>query len=126
MAEDSDLERTEPASSRRLERAREEGQVARSRELSTFMLLISGGAAMWWFGGHAVGEFKSWLARALTIDPRLAYDSDLATSRLTDFSIDALIIVGPLLGLMFIAAAASPMLLGGWLFSPSALAPDFT
>ncbi|MBX7021155.1 hypothetical protein EX238_23300, partial [Providencia rettgeri] len=32
MAEDSDLEKTEPASPRRLEKAREEGQVARSRE----------------------------------------------------------------------------------------------
>jgi flagellar biosynthesis protein FlhB len=126
MAEDSDLERTEPASSRRLERAREEGQVARSRELSTFMLLMSGGAAIWWFGGPAVGEFRGWFARALTIDPQLAYDPQLASARLTDFTIDALVIVAPLLGLLFLAAVSSPMLLGGWLFSASALAPDFT
>jgi hypothetical protein len=35
MAEESDLEKTEPASPRRLEKAREEGNVARSRELVT-------------------------------------------------------------------------------------------
>ena len=35
MAEESDLEKTEPASARRLEKAREEGNVARSRELTT-------------------------------------------------------------------------------------------
>ena len=36
MAEESDLEKTELPSQRRLDQAREKGQVARSRELSTF------------------------------------------------------------------------------------------
>jgi flagellar biosynthetic protein FlhB len=40
MAEESDLERTEPASARRLEQAREEGQVPRSREIGAFLVLI--------------------------------------------------------------------------------------
>jgi len=35
MAEDSDLEKTEQASDRRLEKAREQGDVPRSRELAT-------------------------------------------------------------------------------------------
>ena len=39
MAEESDLEKTEPASPRRLEKAREEGNVARSRELATLVML---------------------------------------------------------------------------------------
>ena len=42
MAEESDLERTEPASSRRLEQAREEGNVPQSRELMAFMVLAAG------------------------------------------------------------------------------------
>ncbi|MEF8711236.1 MAG: EscU/YscU/HrcU family type III secretion system export apparatus switch protein [Candidatus Accumulibacter propinquus] len=37
MAEESDLEKTEAASSRRLEQAREEGQVPRSREIGAFL-----------------------------------------------------------------------------------------
>ncbi|HJX58206.1 MAG TPA: EscU/YscU/HrcU family type III secretion system export apparatus switch protein, partial [Thiobacillus sp.] len=36
MAEESDQEKTEPASPQRLQKAREEGQVVQSRELSTF------------------------------------------------------------------------------------------
>jgi flagellar biosynthetic protein FlhB len=126
MAEDSDLERTEPASSRRLEKAREEGQVARSRELSTFLLLITGGAGAWWLGGRAVAGFQDLVRRALDIDPRLAFDSGLATSRLGELSIEAFIIIAPLFGLLLVVAAASPMLLGGWLFSTTALVPDFT
>ncbi|HET8791847.1 MAG TPA: EscU/YscU/HrcU family type III secretion system export apparatus switch protein, partial [Modicisalibacter sp.] len=43
MADDSsDEEKTEDPTPRRIEKAREEGQVARSRELSTFMLLLGG------------------------------------------------------------------------------------
>jgi flagellar biosynthetic protein FlhB len=46
MAEDSDLEKTEPASPRRLEQAREEGQVPQSRELSAFLVLMAGAGAL--------------------------------------------------------------------------------
>ena len=47
MAQESDLEKTEPGSPRRLEKAREEGQVARSRELTTFVLLVAGIGGLW-------------------------------------------------------------------------------
>ena len=42
MAEESDLEKTEPASSRRIEQAREEGNVPHSRELGAFLILLAG------------------------------------------------------------------------------------
>ncbi|OXH84324.1 hypothetical protein CA831_30735, partial [Burkholderia multivorans] len=41
MADESDLDRTEAATPRRREKAREEGQVARSRELASFALLAA-------------------------------------------------------------------------------------
>ncbi|HEY9460534.1 MAG TPA: EscU/YscU/HrcU family type III secretion system export apparatus switch protein, partial [Paralcaligenes sp.] len=47
MAEESDLEKTEAATPQRLEKAREEGQVARSRELNTFLLLAAGVGGLW-------------------------------------------------------------------------------
>ena len=47
MAEETDLERTEPASQRRLEQARERGRVARSPELSTFAVLLAAGGGHW-------------------------------------------------------------------------------
>jgi hypothetical protein len=39
MAEDSDLEKTEEPTGRRIEQAREQGQVPHSRELGTFLVL---------------------------------------------------------------------------------------
>jgi len=46
VAEESDLEKTEDPSPRRLEQAREEGQVPQSRELSTFLGTVTGAAAL--------------------------------------------------------------------------------
>ena len=51
MAGDSDLEKTESATPRRLQKAREEGQIARSRELSTFALLAAGFYGVWGMSG---------------------------------------------------------------------------
>ena len=51
MAEDSDAEKTESASPKRLEQAREEGDVPRSRELATFTVLMTAGAGLWMTGG---------------------------------------------------------------------------
>jgi len=48
MAEESDLERSEPASQRRLDQARERGEVPRSPELSTFSVLLAAGAYDAW------------------------------------------------------------------------------
>ena len=66
MSEESDLEKTEAASPRRLEKAREEGQIARSRELGTFMMLAVGVAAIWAGGGSLyqglTGVLRSGLA----------------------------------------------------------------
>ena len=52
MAEDSDLEKTEPASPRRLEEARKKGNIPRSRELNTFAILIVAGATLLMMGAQ--------------------------------------------------------------------------
>jgi flagellar biosynthetic protein FlhB len=51
VAEESDVEKTESATPKRLEKAREEGQVARSRELTSFALLAAGFVGIWGFSG---------------------------------------------------------------------------
>ena len=55
MAEDSDLEKTEPASSRRIEKARDEGDVPRSRELATCSVLLASGLGLWMMG-HKIDD----------------------------------------------------------------------
>jgi len=126
MAEESDLERTEAPSQRRLEKAREEGQVARSREATTFALLLGAGAGLWW----AAEPMRIGLSRIVSdslIVPREALDDpSTMLDRLLVLSFDALAVVAPVLGLMFVVALVAPMMLSGWLVSTEALKADFS
>ena len=126
MAEDSDLEKTEQPSQRKLDQAREKGQVARSRELSTFAVLLAGGGTLWFMGASFTQHMVKLLHDGLTLDRELAFNPDLMIPRLYDLSLDALITFFPFLLVVMLAAAFSPLLLNGWLFSVQALQPKFS
>ena len=126
MAEDSDLEKTELPSQRRLDQAREKGQVARSRELSTFSILLAGGATIWFMGASLAQHMTESLRNGLTIDRTLAFDTRLIIPHLYDLAVNALFTFSPLLLVVMLAAAFSPLLLNGWLFSVEALQPKFS
>ncbi len=126
MAEDSDLEKTEQPSQRRLDQAREEGQAARSRELSTFSVLFAGGAGLWLMGSALSAQLIKLLRDGLTLDATLAFNADLLLPRLHTLSMEALVAFLPLLLLLLVTAALSPLLLNGWIFSLKPLQPDLS
>ncbi len=126
MAEESDLERTEQPSLQRLEKAREEGQVARSRELTTFVLLMAGGAGLWFMGSAITQKLVKMLRDGLTLDKRLTYDTEQLLPHLHALSFDALLALLPFLFVLLLAAVLSPMLLNGWLFTLQPLQPKFS
>lgn len=125
MAEDTGLERTEPASVRRREQAREEGQVARSRELSTLALLLAAGGGMWLMGAGLGDQLHGLVRHGLQLEPALAFDTDLMLLRLKDSFTGVLLAFSPLLLLLVLAGLASAMLLNGWLFSLKPLMPNW-
>lgn len=125
MAEESGFERTEPASTRRREQAREEGQVARSRELSTLALLLAGGGGLWFMGAGLSERLSGMMRHGMQLDRALAFDTDLMLARLQDASTDVLLAFLPLLLLLVLAGIASALLINGWLFSLKPLAPDW-
>lgn len=126
MAEDSDLEKTEQPSQRRLDQAREKGQVARSRELSTFAVLLAGGGTLWFMGASFTQHMVKMLHDGLTLNRDMALNPDLMIPRLYELSLGMLMTFAPLLVAVFLAAALSPLLLNGWLFSVEALQPKFS
>ena len=74
MAEESDLEKTEDASPRRLEKAREEGDVPRSRELATFAVLMAATLGLWMTGASIVAQLKQTLIKGLQFDTQTVFD----------------------------------------------------
>lgn len=125
MAEESDQEKTEAPSPQRLEKAREDGQVLQSRELATFVVLMTGGAALWMMAG-GLGQTLSGIVRGgLHFEPGIARDDTLVLAQLSHQFFEAAWALAPFLGLVAIATLAAPFLLHGWLFSTKAIAPDF-
>lgn len=121
MAEDSDLEKTEQPSSRRLEQAREEGQIPQSRELSTFLVLIAGIGALWMMGEWISGRILGILRASFAIERARAFDAKLMLESFGDLFTDALLTMMPLFGILMVAAIAAPVLMGGFVFAPKML-----
>lgn len=125
MAEESDLEKTEAPSPRRLEQAREEGQVPQSRELSTFLVTVTGAATLLLLGGWMAGRVSGLLRDGFAFDRRAAFDEKVMLDMLERMLSGALLTLMPLFFALLIAAVAAPMLLGGLVFAPKALGPNF-
>jgi flagellar biosynthetic protein FlhB len=124
MSEENASERTEDASPRRLEQAREEGHVPRSHELTTFAMMAASGAGLWWMGGQLFARLQAMVQGALQFDATGAFDSSQMMIRMHTQSIEALLALAPLLLLLLLVAIAAPQLLSGWLFSADALRFD--
>ena len=126
MAEDSDLERTEPASSRRIEQARAEGQVPQSRELAAFLVMATGVGGIWALGGWFTQRVGGIVSHGLAFDRRAAFDPGFMGVAFANLSLEALFVVAPIFILTIAAALLTPFAFGGWALSSKALTPDPT
>lgn len=126
MAEESDLEKTEPASPGRLEKAREEGQVARSRELVTFVMLVTAISGLWTIGEMIGGQLGDTLRHGMQFERATAFDTSHMMVQAGSAARHALQALMPLLAMMMLAALIAPMMLGGWLLSTKSLVPNFS
>lgn len=126
MAEGSDLEKTEPATPKRIEKARQDGDVPRSRELGTVMLLLAAGFGMLMMGDGLNAALKRSLSSGLSFDRATAFDPAYLMNSIFESVLDLLIAFAPFALLLIIVAIGSPAFIGGWLFSGKALGPKFS
>ncbi len=124
MAEDSDLEKTEEPTGRRIEQAREKGQIPQSRELGTFLVLIVAASTLWMMGGWFMERAIEITRKAFSFEPRYMHEPAMMVPRLAEVSGDAFFLFAPLFGLLVLASVLPPFFLNAWVFSPTALVPD--
>ncbi len=126
MAEDSDQEKTEEPTGRRLEQAREKGQIARSKELNTVVVLLATGIGLLSFGELlATGLMRS-MARMFSLGRDEAFDANKLLGSIPDI-IDQLAL--PLVGLLvmlFVATLAGSFFMGGFNMSAKAAMPKWS
>lgn len=122
-ADHSSQERTLEPSARRLEQARREGQIPRSRYLAHLLVLGAAALALLLLAPAAIAGLRALLARALTFDAA-ALQAPLPL-RLAEVVAQAAWTAAPILLLLALAALAAPLAVGGWLFAPQLAAPKF-
>ena len=106
-----------------MQQAREEGQVPQSRELQTFLVTVTGALFLWMLGGWMGERLLGLLRRGFSFDRSLAYETNsLAIIEwLQSLLSGALLTLMPLFLTLIVAALASPLMLGGFLFAPKVL-----
>lgn len=124
--EDSGQDKTEDATPRRLEKAREEGQIPRSRELTTSAILILGTFGLLVFGGYMAETLLGVLHYNFELEREAIFDPQLMFKHLGYSFLKALVSLLPFFAVLLIAAIIGPMALGGWLFSSKSLQPKLS
>ncbi len=123
MAEESDLEKTEEASPRKLEKAREEGDIPRSKELSTFTGLMAAALGLWLTGSQIVTQLQNIVVSALKFDDQIIENSSVTgidfNSEIINLSINFL----PFFVIVILVGIFSPILVGGWIFNGKSMEP---
>lgn len=125
MAEDSDAEKTEPASAKRLDDARKEGDVPRSRELATFTVLMTAGLGLWLTGSSLAGQLNRTMVSGLSFDREQVFNSNVLILRVTSDIGQVMLACLPLALAVMFMAVASPLLIGGFNFTSKAFTPNF-
>ena len=123
MAEHQDSqERTEQPTERRKQESRKKGQVPRSKELNTMLSLLATALGLMMLGSSLVTEFSGLFEWALSFDREAAFDKSSVSIRFAALMQSSLLVLVPFFGVAVLGAFAGPLAMGGWSFSPSAMA----
>lgn len=126
MSEDDSQEKTEEASGRKIEKAREQGQVPRSRDLTTTVVLLLGAIALYVFAGFTGKRIVDITQKNFVISRETIFDPNAMIGHMASAMFEGLFSIMPFMALMLVAAIVGPIALGGFLFSPDALLPKLS
>ncbi len=121
-AGDDGQERTERATPKRLREAAERGQIPRSRELTTFAVLVAAAISLLALGPRLVSQLADLVTAGLSQDAREIHHSGQLLAVMGQALADVLELLVPFLLVMVVVALAAPLALGGWALSSKALA----
>lgn len=126
MSENTGQNKTEQPTEQRLRKSREEGQVARSKELNTALLLLLGSAALLWFADMFMQLFYQLVQSSWQLDKDALKQGDLMTGAIADALLAMLGASLPFLLTLFITSWVAGILPGGAIFSSKLLGPKFS
>jgi flagellar biosynthetic protein FlhB len=123
---DYDADKSQEATPFRREEAREKGQVARSHDLASALILVAGLALLLSLGAGLVEAIGRYAQRQLGGPAWLAIDTDILSSHYFDVLASLATTLVPIMGLLLVSAIAGHLFQTGLLFHPERLAPDWS
>lgn len=123
MAEESGQEKTEDPTPKRIREAREKGDVPRSKELATTLVLMTAVASVFVFGAQLANKMLGIVESNFVLDRQSIFDTNKMLAHFEASSWDALLGVAGIFSVIMVAALIGPIALGGWNFSSKSLAP---
>lgn len=124
--DDSSQDKTEEATPRRLEKAKEDGETARSKELATMSVLLAGAGGLLIFGTHLGAVLENTMRDAFTLERSAIFDIRHMSVQLIASAKAAAWALSPILGVLLVAAIAGSIGIGGLLFSAKSIAPKLS
>ncbi|HDN9005626.1 MULTISPECIES: flagellar biosynthesis protein FlhB [Aeromonas] len=123
---DTDQERTEQPTGKRLQQAREKGQIARSKELGTASVLLSAVFGLLFIKGYLANAMLKVVTMGFTLNREQAFDPNAMVAMVPALLGELVFPLGLLFALVAIAAFIGNILMGGMNFSTEAMMPKFS
>jgi len=121
--QDTSEERSEEPTAKRLEKAQEDGQVARSQELGVAAMMIGIACFMYLFGGFLLTKLSEVFVSGFVFDRKAVFSDNLLPATFGSQALDSLLVMAPIFALAVVIALGAAGALGGFIFSLKALAP---
>ena len=125
MSEQNSQDRNLPASERKLKKAREDGQVARSRDFGHFAAIAMCGALMVGAAPWMADWMKQTLTQGLAFDRAAVLNTGFMGERLLELTIRLMWVIVPFGAVMMATALGGCIAIGGWNWTLKPLMPNF-
>lgn len=126
MAEDSGQDKTEAPTGKRLSESRKKGQLPRSKELNTFVTLITSSALFYYFGQSMGQGLLEMMRHPLQLSREAVFDPATPLIYLKAAFAEGVWVIVPFLAVLVVADLLAATLLGGWNFTSEAFEPKFS
>ena len=123
MAEDSGQEKTEDPTPKRIREAREKGDVPRSKELATTLVLMAAVFSVIIFGAQLAEHMLGMIESNFVLDRQAIFDPNKMLSHFEVSVWDALLGLAGVFFSLVVASIVGPIALGGWNFSGDSIVP---
>lgn len=121
---DQDADKSQEPTPRRRQEAREQGQIPKSQDLASAVLLVVGSGTLLWIGGGIGGELGSVVQNYLGGEPWLAADPDFVIGQWVTAVVWMGKIALPLMLTLLVASVLVNLAQVGFLFLPQRLMPE--